>query len=271
LPVAVAFAALVGVLVGIPALRLSGLFLAILTIAVALLFDRWLLVAGTWDAFSGGITPWHPGRPTLLGLGLHGAYAFYLFALAWFLLASWFVWNLRTGKTGRVLRAIRDSEVAASTMGLDLTAWKLAAFGVSAGLAGLGGALLAVSINSVSPASYDFQHSLQIAAVATVWGVGSVASPAFGGAFLIYGPEILRHTPISNRWFPAVVGVALVAQLVYTPDGVVVDTQRRIRALMRARGARPPAGGEGGGPPPEAPPPRAARARPSVPEPAGSR
>ena len=232
LPVGVLAAAVVGVLVGIPALRLSGLFLAILTVAVALLFDRYVFASNTFNFFSGGITPWRPPRPTLFGLHLTGAYTFYLFVLGVFLLATLLVWNLRTAKAGRVLRAIRDSEVAASTVGLDVTAWKLAAFGLSAALAGLAGGLQAVSINSVSAASYDFQHSLQVAAIAIVWGVGAVASAGFGGAFLVYGPEVLRHTPLSNQWFPAIVGLALIVQLVFTPDGIVVDAERRFRHLV---------------------------------------
>jgi len=237
LPVGILAAAAVGVLVGIPALRLSGLFLAILTVAVALLFDRYVFTASTFNFFSGGITPWRPARPTLFGLHLTGAYSFYLFVLGVFLICTLLVWNLRTAKAGRVLRAIRDSEIAASTVGLDITAWKLAAFGLSAALAGLAGALQAISINSVSAASYDFQHSLQIAAIAIVWGVGSIASAGFGGAFLVYGPEILRHTQgvthLKNTWFPAIVGALLVLQLVFTPDGIVVDAERRLRHLVR--------------------------------------
>ena len=170
--VGTAFAAAGGVLVGIPALRLSGLFLAILTVAVALFFDRFLLAPGTWNAFSGGVEPWRPARPSIAGISLDGSYAFYLFVLAVFLLTSLVVWNLRRGKVGRVLRAIRGSELAAATVGLDLTAWKLAAFGVSAGLAGLAGGLSAVAVGSVSAGSYDFLHSVSVAAVAIVMGVG---------------------------------------------------------------------------------------------------
>ena len=180
MPLGVIGAAIVGALVGIPALRLSGLFLTILTVAVALFFDRFLLAPGTWDSFSGGISPWKVGRPSLFGLHLDGAYTFFVFVLVVFLLLCAAVWNLRVGKTGRVLRGIRDSEIAASTMGLDLTAWKLAAFGVSAAIAGLAGGLLATSVGSVSPPSFDLLHSLQIAAIVTVMGPGSVASAAAG-------------------------------------------------------------------------------------------
>jgi len=245
MPFGVAFAVVVGAAVGIPALRLSGLFLAILTVAVALAVDRWLLSSGTWNSFSGGVTPWRVARPTVFGISLEGPYAFYLFCLAVFLIATLVVWNLRTGKTGRVLRAVRDSEVAASTAGLNLTAWKLAAFGLGAGLAGLAGALQALADTSVSPGAYDFQHSVQLAALVTVWGVRSVASAGFAGVFLWFGPEILKHTPIAGEWFPAVLGGLLIAQLVFNPDGIVTTIERDgrrliLRVLGRSDAAEPP-------------------------------
>jgi branched-chain amino acid transport system permease protein len=219
----------VGVLVGIPALRLSGLFLAILTIAVALFFDKFLLAPGTWDSFSGGISSWSLGRPSFLGISLAGAYAFYLFTLAVFLLAVLAVWNLSRSKTGRVLRAIRNSEIAAATSGVNLTAWKLAAFGVSAGLAGLAGCLLAAGIGSVSAGAYGFQQSLAVVAIAIVVGVRSIGAAAVGGIFIIFGPELLTHTPLSTLWFPLIVGATLIVQVILTPQGVVPDWQERIR------------------------------------------
>jgi branched-chain amino acid transport system permease protein len=219
----------VGVLVGIPALRLSGLFLAILTIAVALFFDRFLLAPGTWDSFSGGISSWTVGRPSFLGISLEGAYAFYLFTLAVFLLAVLAVWNLSRSKTGRVLRAIRNSEIAAATSGVNLTAWKLAAFGVSAGLAGLAGGLLAAGIGSVSAGAFTFQQSLAVLAIAIVVGVRSIGAAAVGGIFLVFGPELLTHTSLSTLWFPLIVGATLIVQAILTPQGLVPDLQERFR------------------------------------------
>ncbi|MBV8162324.1 MAG: branched-chain amino acid ABC transporter permease [Acidimicrobiia bacterium] len=245
LVVGVLFSAAVGVLVGIPALRLSGLFLAILTIGVALFFDRFLLAPGTWDTFSGGLSSWRPGRPSFFGIGLHGEYAFYLFAFGALLAACLLVWNLRTGKTGRVLRAVRESEVAASTVGLNLTAWKLTAFGISAALAGLAGGLAAVRVGSVSAGSYDILHSLTIAAIATVVGVGSIASAAAGGIFLVFGPEALNDwTPLSTQWFNLIVGAALIFQLVFTPDGIVVDLEKRVMRRLRPPTSEPPVSGQ---------------------------
>ena len=225
----VLFSVAVGVLVGIPALRLSGLFLAILTISVALFFDHFLLAPGTWDSFSGGISSWTLGRPSFLGVSLAGAYAFYLFTLGVFLAAVLAVWNLSRSKTGRVLRAIRNSEIAAATSGVNLTAWKLAAFGVSAGLAGLAGGLLAAGIGSVSAGAFTLQQSLAVVAIAIVVGVRSVGAAAVGGIFLVFGPELLTHTPLSTLWFPLIVGSILILQVILTPQGVVPDWQERFR------------------------------------------
>jgi branched-chain amino acid transport system permease protein len=224
----------VGVLVGIPALRLSGLFLAILTIAVALFFDHFLLAPGTWDSFSGGVSSWTLGRPSFLGISLAGAYAFYLFTLAVFLVAVLAVWNLSKSKTGRVLRAIRNSEIAAATSGVNVTAWKLAAFGVSAGLAGLAGGLLAPAIGSVSAGAFTVQQSLAVVAIAIVVGVRSAGAAAVGGIFLIFGPELLTHTPLSTLWFPLIVGSTLIVQVILTPQGVVPDWQDRFRKRFPA-------------------------------------
>ena len=238
MPLGVAGAAIVGALVGIPALRLSGLFLTILTVAVALFFDRFILASGTWNSFSGGLSSWVVGRPSFLGLHLDTSYRYYLFVVGVFALCSLGVWNFRRGKTGRVLRAIRDAEVAASTLGINLTAWKLAAFAASAGLAGLAGALLAISIGSVSTGGYDLIHSLGVAAVATVMGVNSVASAAAGGLFLVWGPEILRHLGISSQWFNLITGGLLIVQLIVTPDGMVTDAQHKIGHLLKHRAAK---------------------------------
>ena len=235
------FAAVAGVLVGIPALRLRGLLLAVLTLTVALFVDRFVLSPGTWDGFSGGANGW-PGipMPSLFGVDLN-SYSFYLFALGVFLVAALLVWNLRTGKAGRVLRAVRDSDVAASTLGINVAAWKLAAFGLSAGLAGLAGTLLAVADASVSggPGStYNFQFSVQLVAALTVMGAGLIVSAPAAGILLVFAPEVLDHTPLSHQWFPLILGALLVIQLVTTPDGVVTKTIHDITNLTTR--LRPP-------------------------------
>jgi len=238
-PLGIAFAAAGGVLVGIPALRLRGLLLAVLTVAVALFVDVFVLASGTWDGFTGGSADWTGiPFPSVLGHQLN-SYTFYLFTLGVFLLAV--VWNLRNGKTGRVLRAVRDSEVASSTLGLNVAAWKLAAFGFSAALAGLAGALRAVADTSVaggSQSSYSFQYSLALVASVTVFGAGSILSAAVAGFFIIFAAQLLNLTPLQHQWFNLILGVILILQLVFNPDGVVVKAQRDLAHALRGAARR---------------------------------
>jgi branched-chain amino acid transport system permease protein len=239
-PVGVAFAAFAGLVVGFVALRLSGLFLAILTVAVALATDRFLLAAGTWNSFSGQPQGWTVKRPHLFGISLASEYRYYLMALAIFALASLLVWNLRIGKTGRVLRAISESETAASTVGLSLTVWKLAAFAVSAGLAGLAGCLLAGRVGSVSAGSYDFTHSLLIAGATIVMGAASVGSAVAAGFLVVFGPDLvhgLTFGHLGSQWFPVVLGALVVIQLQATPAGFITEIERRVVRALRLRPA----------------------------------
>ena len=112
---------------------------------------------------------------------------------------------------------------------MNLTAWKLAAFGVSAGLAGLAGGLLAAGIGSVSAGAFTFQQSLAVLAIAIVVGVRSIGAAAVGGIFLVFGPELLTHTSLSTLWFPLIVGATLIVQAILTPQGLVPDLQERFR------------------------------------------
>jgi len=236
-----AFAGVAGVLVGIPALRLRGLLLAVLTVAVALFFDVSLLAPGTWDGFTGGTSGWtNIPHPAIFGHDLD-TYQLYLFTLGVFLLGALVVWNVRHGKTGRVLRAVRDSEVASATLGLNVSGWKLTAFGVSAAMAGLAGALLAVAESSVaggSQGSYSFQYSLALVATITVFGSSSIVAAAVTGFFIVFGTWLLDLTPLSHQWFNVVLGALLIVQLVFNPDGVVVKTERDVVHLLHRLAAR---------------------------------
>jgi len=241
-----AFAGVVGVVVGFLALRLRGLLLAVLTVSVALFVDVSLLAPGTWDGFTNGSSGWTGiPHPAIFGHELD-TYQLYLFTFGVFLLAALLVWNLRNGKTGRVLRAVRDSEVASATLGLNVAGWKLAAFGVSAAMAGLAGALLAVAESSAaggSQSSYSFQYSVALVATVTVFGAGSIFAAAVTGFFIVFGTWLLDLTPLSHQWFNLVLGALLIVQLVFNPDGVVVKTERDVVHLLHRLAARrhPPA------------------------------
>jgi ABC-type branched-subunit amino acid transport system permease subunit len=207
-----------GVLVGLPALRLRGITLAIVTLAIALVFDKYVFQDHIFDWFTGGSGGWRVDGADLLGLRADSSshlLAGYEVLLALFVLIALLIVNLHQSGAGRRFRAIRDSELAASTMGVNLTRYKLLAFGLSAGIAGLGGSFYPLIAGSVSLTRYG------------------------------HGTFMGRYSyDISYDWFSLALGVLLIAQLILLPDGVWGDlhahaakaiaavrvrTQRRVR------------------------------------------
>jgi branched-chain amino acid transport system permease protein len=146
--------------------------------------------------------------------------------------------NLHNSGAGRRFRAIRDSELAAATMGVNLTRYKLLAFGMSAAIAGMGGAFYPLVAGSVSPQPFWLFTSLQLAAIAVLMGVRYVPAAALGGVFMAFVPDVLTRFghgtafgriryDISFDWFQIAVGVLLVIQLIALPDGVWGDLRNR--------------------------------------------
>ena len=230
-----------GLLVGLPALRLRGITLAIVTLGIALVFDRYVFQDHIFDWFTGGSGGWRVDGAELLGIRvdssshLLGAYEI---LLALFCIVALLMVNLHQSGAGRRFRAIRDSELAAATMGVDLTRYKLLAFGLSAAIAGLGGAFYPLVAGSVSPQPFWVFTSLQLAAIAVLMGVRYVPAAALGGAFMAFVPDVLTRYghgtflnkysyDISYDWFQLAVGILLVVQLILLPDGVWGDLRGR--------------------------------------------
>src|SRR5256885_1274301 len=152
--IGVLFATVLGVLVGLPALRLHGITLAMVTLGIALVFDKYVFQDHLFDWFTGGAGGWQVTTADVLGIKVdssHHLLAAYDILLALFCLVSVLMVNLHQSGAGRRLRAIRDSEVAASTMGVNLTRYKLLAFALSAGIAGLGGSFYPLVAGPVDP------------------------------------------------------------------------------------------------------------------------
>lgn len=238
--VAVAAAFALGVVVGLPALRLHGITLAIVTLGIALVFDRYVFQDHAFAWFTGGSGGWRVDGAQMLGLKMDSSKHLmpaYVVLLGLFCLVGLLMVNLHDSGAGRRFRAIRDSELAASTMGVDLTRYKLLAFGMSAALAGLGGAFYPLVAGSVSPQPFWLFTSLQLAAIAVLMGVRYVPAAFLGGVFMAFIPDVLtrfghgtafgRHYEISFDWFQIAVGVLLVVQLIVLPDGVWGDVRSR--------------------------------------------
>ena len=239
-----------GVLVGLPALRLRGITLAIVTLGIALVFDRYVFQDHAFEWFTGGTAGWRVEGATIFGLQVDSSkhlMGAYLVLLALFCLVALLIVNLHDSGAGRRLRAIRDSEVAAATMGVNLTRYKLLAFGMSAAIAGLGGAFYPLVAGSVSPQPFWLFTSLQFTAIAVLMGVRYVPAAALGGVFMAVIPDVLTRFghgtfmghayEISYDWFQLALGVLLIAQLILLPDGVWGDIRRRVRHAWASIGA----------------------------------
>jgi branched-chain amino acid transport system permease protein len=237
-----------GVVVGLPALRLYGITLAIVTLGIALVFDRYVFQDHIFEWFTGGSGGWRVDGATLFGLRVDSSQhllAAYIVLLGLFCLVGLLMVNLHESGAGRRFRAIRDSELAASTMGVNLTRYKLLAFGLSAAIAGLGGSFYPLVAGSVSPQPFWVFTSLQLAAIAVLMGVRYVPAAALGGAFMAFVPDVLTrfgHGTLFNRysydisydWFQIAVGVLLIVQLILLPDGVWGDLRGRVMHVRSA-------------------------------------
>ena len=200
IPAAGLVAGLAGLAFGLPALRLSGLYLALATFGIAISTPS---VIRRVEGLTGGTTGLNLfGIPEQTGLGLEvkllgrtltfndwmyyltWGIALALFAVAWALLASRF---------GRAFRATRDSEVAAASSGVNLAATKTLAFGISAFYAGVAGSLLAIGTAFVDPNTYPIALSITLVVGAAVGGLGSLVGPAFGALFIVYMPILAER------------------------------------------------------------------------------
>ncbi|RYX91472.1 MAG: branched-chain amino acid ABC transporter permease [Comamonadaceae bacterium] len=179
--------AVCGLVVGIPSLRLHGLYLAITTLAFSHIVSATILAGGKFTGAGRGISI---TRPTMLGMDLSSDRAFYWFCLAMCTLAVLFTLNLRRSYVGRAFVAIRDNDIAARTMGVNLVRFKLLAFIVSAALTGVAGALMGMYLGIVSVEGFPFLLSIEALAVVIVGGLGSVLGAVIGTIFILTLPEV---------------------------------------------------------------------------------
>jgi branched-chain amino acid transport system permease protein len=187
-----ALAALIGALVAIPALRLGGVFLALATLAFALMADNFVFPL---DSVGGGASGLAVPRPKLLGIDFGADRSFFLLAMAAFVICALIVILVRKGTTGQYLAALRGSEVAAATIGINANRAKVIVFALSAGIAGTGGALLASLARTTNADSFNVQLSLVFMVLVLTTGARTVEGAANAGAAFIFIPEILGALP----------------------------------------------------------------------------
>jgi branched-chain amino acid transport system permease protein len=220
-PGAVLFTTLIGLLVALPALRLSGLYLALVTLAFAQL-TQWLMLNWERVTFGAGgfkVPPLTFGRLSP-ELGLY----YLTLLLAGLLVAG--AWNTVRSGVGRAFVAVRDSEVAAEALAIDLARYKAIAFSMSALYAGVAGGLYSAALSFVAPEGFDlFQMVVQFSMV-VVGGLGSVWGSVLGAGLLVGLQEALRAFKGGQE---IAFGLLLMACIVFLPDGIISLVKRRAR------------------------------------------
>jgi branched-chain amino acid transport system permease protein len=202
----------VGLLVGLPALRLSGVYLALATFALAVSVPQLPL---KWSKFLGGRDGVQSSQ-TVSHTWLYGAAwtaSAILFALAWLILR---------GRVGRAFRAVRDSEIAAVASGIELPVYKTLAFGISAAYAGVAGSLFVLATNGfAAPDEFGIVLSLQLLVGAAVAGLGSLWGILAGAAFVGLLPAVSSSVPVigSDHGRDVVFGAAVVLVMLLLPGG----------------------------------------------------
>jgi branched-chain amino acid transport system permease protein len=249
LPAAGLVAALCGALIGPTALRLRGLYLAIVTIGLVFIGqDVWSNVSAISGGPGGRLFPpvtfgsfdFSVGQQLKLG-GLvidHNGLYYYL-ALIILALAMLYVWNLSRSRPGRAMQAVREREVAAAVMGVNLARTKVSAFAISSFLAGISGALYASYLSFVTPDQWSLLLSIQYVAAIIVGGIGTVWGPVLGSIVIFALPPILESVvPQSTAGglriddiTSVIYGVLIIVFFVFEPGGVV----GLVRRLQRGR------------------------------------
>lgn len=227
--VSVVVAAGVGALVALPVLRLTGLFLALATLAFASIMDKMLFQAEFAFGFN-GVLP--AKRLSILGTSISSTGG-YVFVMAVFLvLTAWAVLLLRRGVVGRLLLAMRDSPAACGTLGLDMRWFRVGLFALSAGIAGLAGALFAGLRQTVGAGDFIYFQSLLLLLCAAVFGVTSITGAVLGGVALMLLPVLQSdHASIGGLMFVVLaVGAVLLAR---DPNGLANQLFKLGRWLER--------------------------------------
>ncbi|AZG45782.1 branched-chain amino acid ABC transporter permease [Gordonia insulae] len=231
---AMVISGIAGAAIALPALRLSGVYLALGTAAIAVIFDRWIFTLPSFDVWGVRISLFDQGSveltgPSLFGFAIDTPQRTTVFAAVALALVTVGIAWLRRGRFGRKLIALRDSEAAYATLGGNILVSKLLVFGLSSAIAGLGGALYGMQLQSVTGDQFNFISGLPIFLVAVLAGLGAVGNGLFTGAALA-GPlnaigvlwPALREV---SQAIPAIAGIAFGAKAV--KEGGIAELRKQ--------------------------------------------
>ena len=233
LPAAGGICFIVGFLFGLPALRLQGLYLALVTFAAAVALPQLLKFHGleNWTGGVQGIVVDQPEPPAFLPISTDQW--LYYFTLAVVLIMFAGASNLVKSRTGRAIMAIRDHPIAATAMGINQPLYKTLTFGVSALYTGVAGALGALAVQFVAPDSFTLFLSIYFLVGLILGGIGSLPGCLFGGLFVLYVPNIAAE--VSRGLAGAIYGVIMLLVIFVMPSGAAGFTRLAVAQLSRLR------------------------------------
>ena len=229
IPLAGVVTAAVGMVFGIPSLRLKGLYLAVATVAAHFVIEFTIV---HWESVTGGVNGLSVPAAKLGGLVLAGDRQLYWLVLPTTVLLLFLARNLFRTKVGKAFIAIRDQDISAEVMGVYVFKYKLMSFGVSSFYVGVAGALLAYQARIISPENFPITLAIDQLGMIIIGGMGSILGSIFGAVFITLLPELLRLlTSLLSGTFPELVtlfasikvgvfGLAIVLFLVFEPDGM---------------------------------------------------
>ncbi|MFO1301037.1 MAG: branched-chain amino acid ABC transporter permease [Burkholderiaceae bacterium] len=200
---AAGLSAAVGAIVGLPALRVKGIYLGIATLAFGFIVEE---VLARWESVTGGNAGKSVPSIDVFGWKADTAASFYFVCLVCAIVCTLAVLNLLRSPTGRAFVAIRDSEISAQSMGIHLARYKTMSFMISAALAGVGGALYAHQIRFLSPDQFGIIQSIDLLLMVVIGGLGSIHGAFLGAAFLITMPQMIS---LAKDLLPPSIGQAV--------------------------------------------------------------
>jgi len=229
IPLAGAVTAVVGLVFGVPSLRLKGLYLAVATLAAHYVVE---FTVTHWDAMTGGVNGISVPAASLGGLALSDDRKLYFLILAVVVGLLFFAKNLFRTKVGKAFVAIRDQDISAEVMGVNVFRYKLLSFAVSSFYIGVAGSLLAYQARIISPENFPITVAIDYLGMVIIGGLGSTLGSIYGAIFITLLPELLRlaNDALSAHWpaamglfapFKSVLfGLVIVLFLMFEPDGM---------------------------------------------------
>ena len=215
---------------------MTGIYLAIATLAFAEVVTQ---LISHWEGLTGGFRGLVVPKAMVLGVDIGRGVPFYYVCLGFLILGLWLARNLLLGPTGRAMNAVRDSEISATSMGIDLAHVRAVSFALSAAYTGLAGALYAHQLGYLAPDAFTLLLSIQLLLMVVVGGLGSLEGVVLGALFLGLLPQaiaLLRDelpTAVARipGLEPGLFGLALVLVLIYEPLGLY-GRWRKLRQFL---------------------------------------